>query len=248
MEIAMVRLDGANARIAPQRRENELLRACSAHAHEFCASTQQWNRLGSQDFQAVRLRKFATKRLRLVLVKEYKQLTRNGEGQRQTGRHALEAMGKRCEVVRASGNVRKRNITGCLAHLTDAHHCGALMPTFPPLGYMTVPAGKARLMPAEVHSRLDGAENGRPRRRSQRDGRLRERLRLVRATACTRKAATRRGTCSSGGKTDARGMGSSHLNPAINPARQDNADDIPTFRQFAQLHVLGAAESANRIL
>jgi hypothetical protein len=46
----------------------------------------------------------------LVLVKEYKQLTRNGEGQSQTGRHALEAMGKRCEVARASGNVRKRNM------------------------------------------------------------------------------------------------------------------------------------------
>jgi hypothetical protein len=54
----------------------------------------------------------------LVLVEEYKQLTRNGEGQRQTCRHALDAMGKRCEVARASGNVRKRNMLR-LARLFD---------------------------------------------------------------------------------------------------------------------------------
>jgi len=109
MEVAMVRLDGANARIVPQRGENDLLRACSAHTHELHASAQQWDRLGAQNLQPVRARKFATERLRLVLVKKDKELTRNGEGQRQTARHALAAMGKRFKIARAIGNVRKRN-------------------------------------------------------------------------------------------------------------------------------------------
>jgi hypothetical protein len=110
MEIALVRLDGTNARVAPQRSVNDLLRAPSTHAHEFCAGTQQWNRLGAQNFQPIRPRKLSSERLRLVLVKEDKQLTRNGEGQCQAVRHALAAMGKRSEVARAIGNVRKMNM------------------------------------------------------------------------------------------------------------------------------------------